>query len=138
MNRTSLLSGGAKFAEDLLNHIRERMKEFQKETGNLYNLEATPCRRVLLTDSLEKMLSVIRTLFRQVSPGQNYYTNSSQLPSWYTQDLFRALKMQDNLQTRYTGGTVFHMYMNEAISSPRPAATSYARCSPTSRCPTSR
>lgn len=108
---------GAKFAEDLLNHIRERMKEFQKETGNLYNLEATPAEGTthrFAREDAKRYPDIIQA----GKPGQNYYTNSSQLPSWYTQDLFRALKMQDNLQTRYTGGTVFHMYMNEAISSP--------------------
>ena len=108
---------GAKFAEDLLNHIRERMKEFQRETGNLYNLEATPAEGTthrFAREDAKRYPDIIQA----GKPGQNYYTNSSQLPSWYTQDLFRALKMQDNLQTRYTGGTVFHMYMNEAISSP--------------------
>ena len=108
---------GAKFAEDLLNHIRERMKEFQKETGNLYNLEATPAEGTthrFAREDAKRYPDIIQA----GKPGQNYYTNSSQLPSWYTHDLFKALKMQDNLQTRYTGGTVFHMYMNEAISSP--------------------
>ena len=108
---------GAKFAEDLLNHIRERMKEFQKETGNLYNLEATPAEGTthrFAREDAKRYPDIIQA----GKPGQNYYTNSSQLPSWYTQDLFKALKMQDNLQTRYTGGTVFHMYMSEAISSP--------------------
>lgn len=110
---------GRAFAEDLLNHIRARMKEFQQETGNLYNLEASPgegATHRFAREDKKRFPGIIQAGCAE--RGQIYYTNSTQLPSWYTEDLFMALKLQDKLQTRYTGGTVFHMYMSEMISSP--------------------
>lgn len=110
---------GAKFSEDLLNHIRKRMKEFQNETGNLYNLEASPgegATHRFAREDAKRFPDIIQAGCKET--GKIYYTNSTQLPSWYTSDLFMALKMQDTLQTRYTGGTVFHMYMSEMVSSP--------------------
>ena len=110
---------GRSFAEDLLNHIRARMKEFQQETGNLYNLEASPgegATHRFAREDKKRFPDIIQAGCAE--RGQIYYTNSTQLPSWYTEDLFMALKLQDKLQTRYTGGTVFHMYMSEMISSP--------------------
>lgn len=110
---------GHNFAEELLNHIRARLKQYQSETGNLYNLEASPSEGTtyrFAREDLKRYPDIIQAGCKE--RGQMYYTNSTQLPSWYTQDLFKALKMQDKLQTRYTGGTVFHMYMSEAISSP--------------------
>lgn len=110
---------GRQFAEDLLNHIRNRMREFQNETGNLYNLEASPgegATHRFAREDIKRYPDIIQAGCKE--KGQIYYTNSTQLPSWYTEDLFMALKLQDKLQTRYTGGTVFHMYMSEMISSP--------------------
>lgn len=110
---------GKMFAEELLNHIRTRMKEFQNETGNLYNLEASPgegATHRFAREDIKRYPDIIQAGCQE--KGQIYYTNSTQLPSWYTEDLFMALKLQDKLQTRYTGGTVFHMYMSEMISSP--------------------
>ena len=110
---------GARFSEDLLNHIRKRMKEFQNETGNLYNLEASPgegATHRFAREDAKRYPDIIQAGCKET--GKIYYTNSTQLPSWYTSDLFMALKMQDTLQTRYTGGTVFHMYMSEMVSSP--------------------
>lgn len=110
---------GAKFAEDLLNYIRKRMKDFQNETGNLYNLEASPgegATHRFAREDAKRYPDIIQAGCKET--GKIYYTNSTQLPSWYTDDLFMALKLQDTIQTRYTGGTVFHMYMSEMVSSP--------------------
>lgn len=110
---------GAKFAEDLLNYIRKRMRDFQNETGNLYNLEASPgegATHRFAREDAKRYPDIIQAGCKET--GKIYYTNSTQLPSWYTDDLFMALKLQDTLQTRYTGGTVFHMYMSEMVSSP--------------------
>lgn len=108
---------GMQMAIDLLNHIREKMVEFQEETGHLYNLEATPAEgttyRFAKLDR-ERFADII-----QAGTEENpYYTNSTQLPVDHTTDPFEALAMQDELQTLYTGGTVLHLYMQEAISSP--------------------
>lgn len=108
---------GRKFAEEILEFIRLRMQEYQEETGNLYNLEATPAEGTTHRFAREDQKRYPDII--QAGPvGQRYYTNSSQLPVGHTSDLFRALQLQDELQCCYTGGTVFHMYMNEAISSP--------------------
>lgn len=108
---------GRVFAEEILEFIRLRMQEYQEETGNLYNLEATPAEGTTHRFAREDQKRYPDII--QAGPvGQRYYTNSSQLPVDHTSDLFRALQLQDELQCCYTGGTVFHMYMNEAISSP--------------------
>lgn len=108
---------GIAFAEEVLHFMRERIRGYQEQTGNLYNLEATPAEGTthrFAREDAKRFPDIIQA----GSPGHRYYTNSSQLPVSYTHDLFKALKMQDKLQCCYTGGTVFHMYMNEAISSP--------------------
>ena len=108
---------GIAFAEDILHFMRERIRGYQEQTGNLYNLEATPAEGTthrFAREDLKRYPDIIQS----GTPGHRYYTNSSQLPAGYTHDLFKALQMQDKLQCCYTGGTVFHMYMNEAISSP--------------------
>ncbi len=108
---------GIAFAEDVLQFMRERIRGYQESTGNLYNLEATPAEGTTHRFAREDQKRY-PDIIQSGTPGHRYYTNSSQLPVNYTQDLFKALKMQDKLQCCYTGGTVFHMYMNEAISSP--------------------
>ena len=107
---------GHRFAVRLLDHIRQRMTEFQEETGHLYNLEATPAEGTTYRFAREdqKRYSEIIQAGTKDSP---YYTNSTQLPVGYTADPFHALEMQEALQTRYTGGTVLHLYMGEQISS---------------------
>ena len=108
---------GIAFAEEVLHFMRERIRGYQEQTGNLYNLEATPAEGTthrFAREDAKRFPDIIQS----GTPGHRYYTNSSQLPVSYTHDLFKALKMQDKLQCCYTGGTVFHMYMNEAISSP--------------------
>lgn len=109
-------SGGHRMAISLLDHIRRRMQAFQEETGHLYNLEATPAEGTtyrLAKEDLKRFPGIIQA----GTPEQPYYTNSSQLPVGYTDDPFAALELQDELQCRYTGGTVLHLYMAERISS---------------------
>ncbi len=107
---------GNDFCLEILNHIRNRMKEFQEQTGNLYNLEATPAEGTTYRFAKEDKKRFPNIL--QAGTGENiYYTNSSQIPVDFTQDPFEALLMQDELQCKYTGGTVLHLYMNERISS---------------------
>lgn len=107
---------GHKFALHLLDHIRARMVQFQESTGHMYNLEATPAEGT--TYRFAKEDKQRWPDIRQAGTPQNpYYTNSSQLPVNYTDDPFEALEKQDELQSKYTGGTVLHLYMNEAVSS---------------------
>ncbi|MDD3005279.1 ribonucleoside triphosphate reductase [Flavobacterium sp.] len=106
---------GHEFSMEILEHIRNRMKEFQEETGNLYNLEATPAEGTTYRFAKEDKKRYPTIL--QAGMNDNiYYTNSSQIPVDFTQDPFEALLMQDDLQCQYTGGTVLHLYMNERIS----------------------
>jgi ribonucleoside-triphosphate reductase len=106
-----------KFATELLEYMREKLKSYQEETGNLYNLEATPAEGTTYRFAKEDKKRYPDIL--QAGFGKNiYYTNSSQLPVDYTDDPFEALDMQDELQCKYTGGTVLHLYMSEKISSP--------------------
>jgi len=108
---------GRALASGILEHVRMRMREFQESTGNLYNLEATPAEGTTYRFAKEDKRRFPDIL--QAGQGENiYYTNSSQLPVDYTEDPFEALLLQDNLQCKYTGGTVLHLYMNERISSP--------------------
>lgn len=107
---------GREFAKKFLTHIREKMLDFQAETGNMYNLEATPAEGTTYRFAREdqKRYSGIIQAGTKDAP---YYTNSSQLPAGFTDDPFTALDYQDDLQTQYTGGTVLHLYMSERISS---------------------
>ena len=100
----------------LLDHVRDKMVEFQEATGHLYNLEATPAEGTTYRFAKEdrKRYSGILQAGTESNP---YYTNSSQIPVGYTDDPFEAQEMQEELQTKYTGGTVLHLYMNERISS---------------------
>ncbi|OIV40159.1 ribonucleoside triphosphate reductase [Flavobacterium johnsoniae] len=111
-------NSGIHFASEILDHIRLRMKEFQEETGNLYNLEATPAEGTTYRFAKEDKKRFPEIL--QAGCDQNiYYTNSSQIPVDHTEDPFEALLLQDELQCKYTGGTVLHLYMREKISSPK-------------------
>lgn len=108
---------GHAFAARVLDHIREKMVMFQEETGHMYNLEATPAEGTTYRFAKEDKKRFPKIL-QAGTPDHPYYTNSSQLPVSYTDDPFEALEMQEDLQKKYTGGTVLHLYMNEAISSP--------------------
>lgn len=107
---------GQAFATEVLDFMRERIKDYQEETGNYYNLEATPAEGTTYRFAKEDRKRFPSILQAGTSEAP-YYTNSSQLPVGYTDDVFEALELQDSLQTKYTGGTVLHCYMNERISS---------------------
>ncbi|KRC68264.1 anaerobic ribonucleoside-triphosphate reductase [Achromobacter sp. Root83] len=107
---------GHALAVRLLDRVRERMTEFQEETGHLYNLEATPAEGTTYRFAREDRKRYPGIL-QAGTDAQPYYTNSSQLPVGYTDDPFHALELQETLQGKYTGGTVLHLYMNEAVSS---------------------
>ncbi len=104
---------GREFSLEVMNYLRELLLEFQKETGNVYNLEATPAEgtsyRLAMMDR-KKYKGII-----SASDEIPYYTNSTQLPVNYTDDIFEVLELQDKLQSLYTGGTVQHLYLGEAI-----------------------
>lgn len=107
---------GRQLALDLLDHIRAKMVQYQEETGNLYNLEATPAEGTtyrFAREDRKRFPDILQAGYADAP----YYTNSSQLPVGFTDDAFEALQLQDELQCKYTGGTVLHLYMNERISS---------------------
>ena len=111
------------FAKDVLNHMRERLSDYQEQYGDLYNLEATPAESTtyrLAKHDVEKYPDIITAAKR---PGDTpYYTNSSHLPVGYTADIFDALAIQDDLQTLYTSGTVFHAFLGEKLPDWKAAA----------------
>ncbi|MFA5019952.1 MAG: ribonucleoside triphosphate reductase [Candidatus Pacearchaeota archaeon] len=111
---------GNEFAIKVLKFMRGRLEEFQKETGNIYNLEATPGEGTTYRFARNDKKRFGRIIVANEEAFKNgakpYYTNSTQLPVNYTPDLFEALELQDNLQTQYTGGTVFHAFIGEKLS----------------------
>ena len=107
---------GHALAVRLLDRVRDRMTQFQEETGHLYNLEATPAEGTTYRFAREDKKRWPGIL-QAGTAAQPYYTNSSQLPVGHTDDPFEALSLQEALQGKYTGGTVLHLYMNEAVSS---------------------
>ncbi len=114
---------GEAFAIECLNHMRERLSDYQEEYGDLYNLEATPAESTsyrFAKHDVEQFPDIITASSDDKSP---YYTNSSHLPVNYTDDVFEALDIQDKLQTLYTSGTVFHTFLGEKLPDWRAAAT---------------
>lgn len=113
---------GHKFALEVLDYMREKLMDYQNETNNLYNLEATPAEgtgyRFAKSDKVKyKDIIVANEKAYRENGADPYYTNSSQLPVGYTDDIFEALDLQDDLQTRYTGGTVLHGFVGEKMPS---------------------
>ena len=110
-----------KFSKDVLNHMRERLSDYQEKYGDLYNLEATPAEsttyRFAKHDKQE-----FPNIITANENGTPYYTNSSHLPVGYTEDIFSALDIQDELQTLYTSGTVFHAFLGEKLPDWKAAA----------------
>ncbi|HII71616.1 TPA: ribonucleoside triphosphate reductase, partial [Candidatus Woesearchaeota archaeon] len=105
---------GIKFAQEVLDFMRDRLMKYQEETGNIYNLEATPAEGVSY-----RLAKIDKERYPDIIPAgkdEPYYTNSTQLPVDYTEDIFEALELQDSLQTRYTGGTVLHGFLGEAVT----------------------
>lgn len=109
---------GRAFVADVLDHVRARMVEFQEATGHLYNLEATPAEGTTYRFAKEDR-DRYPGILQAGTAAHPYYTNSSQLPVGCTDDPFEALELQEDLQRRYTGGTVLHLYLAERISSPQ-------------------
>ncbi len=112
------------FAKDVLNHMRERLSDYQEMYGDLYNLEATPAESTsyrLAKHDLKRYPNII-TASDSKKGEVPYYTNSSHLPVGYTDDIFTALDIQDELQTLYTSGTVFHAFLGEKLPSWKSAA----------------
>ncbi|MBO5442224.1 MAG: ribonucleoside triphosphate reductase [Alphaproteobacteria bacterium] len=109
-------SWGQDFAEKFLDHIRANMVKIQEETGHMYNLEATPAESATYRFAREDKKR-FKDIIQAGTKENPYYTNSSQLPVGYTDDPFEALDLQSRLQTKYTGGTVLHLYMGQRISS---------------------
>jgi len=107
---------GRTLAIELLDHVRAVLVRFQEETGHLYNLEATPAEGTTYRFAKEDRKR-FPDILQAGTAEAPYYTNSSQLPVGFTDDPFEALQLQDELQTKYTGGTVLHLYMAEQISS---------------------
>lgn len=111
---------GKKFAEEILDHMRARLQNFQEETGELFNLEATPAESTsyrLAKHDKEQYPDIITS-----GSKEPFYTNSTQLPIDFTSDIFEALDHQESLQTKYTGGTVFHTFVGEQIKDWKSAA----------------
>ena len=103
------------FAKDVLNHMRERISDYQEQYGDLYNLEATPAESTayrLAKHDIKQYPDIITAGNTGETP---YYTNSTHLPVGYTEDIFQALDIQDELQTLYTSGTVFHVFLGEKM-----------------------
>jgi ribonucleoside-triphosphate reductase (formate) len=107
---------GHAFALRFLDHVRARIVGFQEETGHLYNLEATPAEGTTYRFAREDQKR-FPGILQAGTPVEPYYTNSSQLPVGYTDDAFEALALQEELQSKYTGGTVLHLYLGEQVSS---------------------
>lgn len=111
-----------KFAKEVLNHMRDRLSDYQEEYGDLYNLEATPAESTtyrFAKHDRERYPDIITAAKEGDTP---YYTNSSHLPVGYTEDIFSALDIQDELQTLYTSGTVFHAFLGEKLPDWKAAA----------------
>ncbi|MBP1661854.1 MAG: anaerobic ribonucleoside-triphosphate reductase [Thermoplasmatales archaeon] len=129
MNKSIADPEGKAFAEKVLDYMRTRIMDYQEETGNIFNLEATPGEgtsyRLARLD--KKHYPELRTYNQEIYSQnrgrdvQPYYTNSTQLPVGFTTDVFEALDLQDSLQTKYTGGTVLHIFLGE--EEPSPTAT---------------
>jgi len=109
------------FAKEVLDHMRERLSDYQEQYGDLYNLEATPAE-----STTYRFAKHDKTQYPDIitanENGTPYYTNSSHLPVGYTEDIFTALEIQDELQTRYTSGTVFHAFLGEKLPDWKAAA----------------
>ena len=111
------------FTKDVLNHMRERLSDYQVEYGDLYNLEATPAESTAFRLAKHDLKHYPDIVTAGSGEGETpYYTNSSHLPVGYTEDIFTALDVQDELQTLYTSGTVFHAFLGEKLPDWKAAA----------------
>jgi anaerobic ribonucleoside-triphosphate reductase len=106
---------GGDFAEEILLFMRQKLVQYQEATGNLYNLEATPAEGTTYRFAKEDKKR-FPDILQAGTEDYPYYTNSTQLPVEYTDDVFEALEKQDRFQTKYTGGTVLHLYLGERVT----------------------
>jgi len=117
---------GRQFGMEILDFMRDRLQKFQEETGNLYNLEATPAEgtgfRLARLDA-RRFPKMIHSLSSGAEATVPIYTNSTQLPVNYSEDIFEILDLQDPLQQKYTGGTVQHVFLGEATPDPNAIKT---------------
>jgi len=121
MGETIADKKGYEFAQEVLEFMRNKILQYQEETGSLFNLEATPAEATSF-----RLASIDKKTFPSILVANEkeyqedrmapYYTNSSHLPVGFTEDLFDALDLQDGLQTKYTGGTVFHSFLGQSVS----------------------
>ena len=109
------------FSKQVLNHMRERLSDYQEQYGDLYNLEATPAESTTYRFAKHDKADFPSIITANMN-GTPYYTNSSHLPVGYTEDVFSALDIQDGLQTLYTSGTVFHAFLGEKLPDWKAAA----------------
>ncbi|MDP8322350.1 MAG: ribonucleoside triphosphate reductase [Candidatus Stygibacter australis] len=113
---------GKSFTESTMDFMRTKLTEFQEETGNFYNLEATPAEgttyRLAQLDKARYSDIIVADEKEYREGGEPFYTNSTQLPVYYSDDLFEVLDQQDSIQTKYTGGTVLHLFTGERIDDP--------------------
>ncbi len=127
MNKSIGDPEGKKFAEKVLDHMRDKIADYQEETGDIFNLEATPAEgasyRLSRVDKAQypDIRTYNQEFYGNGGKVEPYYTNSTQLPVGYTTDVFEALDLQDSLQSKYTGGTVLHIFLGE--EEPSPTAT---------------
>ena len=112
-----------KFSQQVLKHMRERLSDYQEEYGDLYNLEATPAESTTYRFAKHDTKRYPDIITAAEAEGTPYYTNSSHLPVGYTEDIFAALDIQDELQTLYTSGTVFHAFLGEKLPDWKAAAS---------------
>ena len=113
MGKDITTAEGQQFAVEIMNYLRDVMIEFQEETGNFYNLEATPAE-----GTSYRLAKLDKERYPDIlTAGEEapYYTNSTQLPVGFTDDIFECIELQDDLQSLYTGGTVQHLYLGESI-----------------------
>ena len=110
------------FTKEVLNHMRERLSDYQEQYGDLYNLEATPAESTTYRLAKHDKRRYPDIITAGGDEGAPYYTNSSHLPVGYTEDVFSALDIQDELQTLYTSGTVFHAFLGEKLPDWKAAA----------------
>ncbi len=121
MGKSIAAPEGQEFTKRVLDHMREKLLVFQKETGNNYNLESTPAEGTsyrLARIDREKYPEILCASSGNGNGSEPYYTNSTQLPVNFTDDIFEALDLQDDIQAKYTGGTVFHTFAGERIDDP--------------------
>ena len=124
------------FTKEVLNHMRERLSDYQVEYGDLYNLEATPAESTAFRLAKHDLKHYPDIITAGQGAGETpYYTNSSHLPVGYTEDIFTALDVQDELQTLYTSGTVFHAFLGEKLPDWKAAATLVRRIAENYRLP---